>query len=185
MTLSKNRNLYWILLIIIALCGCGEDSGDSDGTSLLTPTYLLPDDNEISGWEGIDAHQEANDLDSLYELINGGAEIFIDNGFISAAFQTYNSCIGGVCSTAPVQLRIYDQGDSANSLAVYNRVGSGIGIPWDGAGTEARIDESALAAYTIEFWKSNFFVQVVIEDKTDEALNIAKLFASQISDAIG
>jgi hypothetical protein len=36
----------------------------------------------------------------------------------------------------------------------------------------------------VEFWQENFFVQVVIEEKSDEALNIAKLFASHVSSEI-
>ena len=173
----------WLMCITIpiVMSGCAEESGEGGKT----PADLLPGDNDISGWAGVGAYEEANDYDGLFDLINGGAEAFIDNGFVSAAFQFYENCIGNVCSTALVHLSIYDQGSEANAMAIYDRVATGIGIPWDGAGMEARIDEGGLATYMVEFWQRNFFIQVIIEEKTDEALNIAKLFASHVSSKIG
>ena len=74
--------------ILTLISGCGEGSGDDNngGKSLLSPVLLLPDDDEISGWKTMGAYEEANDYDSLYALINGGAQIYIDNGFVSAVF---------------------------------------------------------------------------------------------------
>jgi len=181
--------LYWLMCAaaLIVAFGCGEDSeGPENGNNtVLTPVDLLPDDDDISGWVTVGAAEEANDFDGLFDVINGGAEVFIDNGFVSAAFQIYNECIAGVCSTALVHLRIYDQGSEDNARATYDKVGTGIGIPWNGAGMEARVDESGLASYIVEFWQRNLYVQVIIEEKTDEALNVAKLFASQVSSEIG
>ena len=171
------------IVVAVAITGCSEDSED-DSTPILSPVDLLVDDDDISGWRSIGSYDEANDFDGLYDLIDGGAEQYIDEGFVSAAFQIYESCVGEVCRLAKVTLRIYDQGESENARAVYEKVSTGIGIPWGGAGTEARIDESGLASYTVEFWEQNFFVQVVIDDKSDDALNIVKLFASQVSSEI-
>jgi hypothetical protein len=110
--------------------------------------------------------------------------VFIDEGFVSAVFQMYEECINDVCSLVKVRLSIYDQGDSENARAVYERASTGISIPWDGAGTESRIDESRPDNYVVEFWQRNFFIQVLIEEKTDKSLNVAKLFASHISSRI-
>jgi len=175
----------WFICIValIVMSGCEKDE---TGKAMLTPVDLIPDDNEISGWAGVGAYEEASDYDSLYALIDGAAEVYIDNGFVSAVFQQYASCsTEPACITSAVHLRIYDQGNEANARKIYDKVATGIGIPWDGAGTEARIDESALASYTIEFWQKNFFIQVVVEEKTDPALNVAKLFASHVSSKIG
>ena len=173
--------LCWLvcLAILIATFGCGEESEDGGGKkAVFTPVDLLPYDNDISGWESVGAYEEANDYDAL-DVIDDEAEVFIDNGFVSAAFQQYAS------GALMVHLRIYDQGTEANAQATYDRVGIGFGIPWNGAGIEARIDETGLATYMVEFWQRNMFVQIIIEDKTDEALNVAKLFASHVSDRIG
>ena len=187
-TMIARLCLFMFMAIVIAMSGCDtnsdEDDNDNNGnglTTLLSPADLLPDDDAISGWESIGVYDEANDYDELYDLINGGAEVYIDNGFVSAAFQIYIDCVGGVCEDAAVHVRIYDQGSEANAAAVYDRVATGIGMPWHEAGMEARIDESALAVYTVEFWQRNMYVQVLIEEKSDAALNIAKLFASHVS----
>jgi len=168
------------IITIFAIYGCGEENSDGNN-SILSPIALLPTDNEISGWTTLGAYEEADDYESLYYIIDGGAQIYIDNGFISGAFQEYISTSGGIQLT----VRIYDQGSEANAKIVYDKVSTGIGIPWNGAGQEARIDESALASYIIEFYQRNLFVQVYIQRKTNEALNIAKLFASHISKRIG
>ena len=174
--------LIFSIAFLIFISSC--DDADNGGGSLLTPAYLLPDDDEISGWKILGAYEEANDYDSLYALINGGAEIFIDNGFISSVFQIYQRCVDGVCLGALLNLRIYDQANETNAKTTYDKVSTGISIPWKGAGTEARIDESGLASYMVEFWQRNFFVQVIIEEKSDDSLNIVKLFASHIASKI-
>ena len=169
--------LYFACIIsILVIYGCaGEDSDDS--SSILSPISLLPADNEISGWTTLGAYEEANDYESLYSIIDGGAQVYIDNGFISGAFQNYVSSVG----LLEVTVKIYDQGNEVNAKIVYDKISTGIGIPWNGAGKEARIDESALASYIIEFYQKNLFVQVFIQQKTDESLNIIELFASHIS----
>jgi hypothetical protein len=170
--------IFWIIctISILIIYGCGSESGD-DSSSILSPISLLPADNEISGWTTLGAYEEADDYESLYFIIDGGAQVYIDNGFMSGAFQHYISSVG----LLEVTVKIYDQGNEANAKIVYDKISTGIGIPWNGAGKEARIDESALASYIIEFYQKNLFVQVYIQQKTDEALNIAKLFASHIS----
>jgi len=167
------------LTFVFTIYGCSSD--DDNKSSLITPALLLPADDEISGWLSLGAYEEANDYDSLYEIIDGGAQVYIDNGFSSGAFQQYISSTG----KGTITLRIFDQGSEANASITYDKVSTGIGIPWSGAGEDARIDQTALASYTIEFWQRNFLIQVVIDEKTDEALNIAKLFASHISKNIG
>ncbi|MFC1713986.1 DUF6599 family protein [Candidatus Poribacteria bacterium] len=164
------------LAVMVIVSGCGENEGNVK--TLLTPVDLLPDDNDISGWVTLGAYDEANDNDGLYDIINGGAEIFIDEGFVSAVFQIYRGDMG------IVHLNIYDQESEINALATYERVSIGIGMPWNGAGAEARIDESGLDSYKVEFWQENFYVEIIIEERTEEALNVAKLFASYVSGQI-
>lgn len=181
--MGRNTFSYWLLFlfVILTICSCAREKTIND-QGILSPIALLPVDNEISGWGTLGSYIEADDYQSLYDIIDGGAQIFIDNGFESGVFQVYTGSIGG---GSDVTVRIYDQGSEANARTVYDKVAAGIDIPWNGAGTEARIDESALASYTIEFCQQNFFVQVIIEQKTDESLSIAELFATHISQKIG
>ncbi len=167
-------------ILIFSLFGCSDSDSENKG-SIITPMLLLPADNDISGWVSFGSYEEANDYNSLYDIIGIDAQVYIDNGFLSGVFQQYIDSAG----KGTIDIRIYDQGNEANASMTYTRIGSGIGIPWGGAGREARIDKTIVASYMIEFWQKNFFVQVIIDEKTDEALNIAKQFASYISKRIG
>ncbi|MBC8233148.1 hypothetical protein H8E77_26680, partial [bacterium] len=142
---------WWLICIaiLITMSGCKKES-EAGKKTVLTPVNLLPGDNDISGWIRENAYDEANDHDSLYALIDGAGEVFIENGFVSAAFQQYTS------GTLKVHLRIYNQGNEANAKKIYDKLFIGVGIPWDGAGTAARIDETGLASYMVEFWQRNF-----------------------------
>lgn len=182
-TRTPKSYLLICMAFLVIISGCTEESEDGD-RSMLSPADLLPDDDDISNWRGINIYSEANDYDSLYDFVGSEAGVFIDEGLVSAVFQMYEECINDVCSLIKVHLSIYDQGDSENARAVYERVSTGISIPWNGAGTESRIDESKLENYVVEFWHRNFFIQVLIEEKTDKSLNVAKLFASHISNEI-
>ncbi len=176
---------YWFicLIVLIIISGCAEESDDSD-RAMLAPNDLLPDDYDISAWRRMTIYDEASDFDSLHDFVGSEAGMFVDEGFVSAVFQKYEECINDVCSLVRIHLSVYDQGDSENAMAVYERANKGVSIPWDGAGTEARIDESELEEYVVEFWQRNFFIQVGIEEKSDESLNVVKLFASHISSGI-
>lgn len=145
---------------------------------------LLPADDAIKDWVHIGHYDKANNYDDLFDLINGGATLFANNGFKSAVFQIYEKPAEGVDNPPGLHLRIYDQWSEANAKAVYDIVDFDTSPPWNGAGEEARIDESGLAVYMVEFRQGDFFVQVIVEEKTDEALDTAKLFASYVSDRI-
>lgn len=171
------------LIILIMVSGCTEESGNGDDV-MMAPADLLPGDYDISAWRRANDYDEANDFDSLQEIVASEAEEIVDEGFVSAVFQTYEECINDICSLVRIHLSVYDQGDSESARAVYERLSTGIDIPWNGAGTESRVDESDLGTYTVEFWQENFFIQVSIEEKTDGSLNVVKLFASHVSSGI-
>jgi len=182
-TAISESSWFICLIILIIVFGCAGES-ENDHDVMMAPADLLPGDYDISAWRRANIYSEANDYDSLNEIVGSKAEEIMDEGFVSAVFQTYEECIDDACSLVRIHLNVYDQGSNESARAVYERVSTGIDIPWDGAGTEARIDESDLHSYTVEFWQQNFFIQVSIEEKTDESLNVVKLFASHVSSEI-
>lgn len=147
---------------------------------------LIPVDNEISGWNQSGPLQVAENETQLETYIDGEAQIYVDNGFVKFARQYYQGDISG--STKQLELRIFDMGDTVNAKAVYDDVGTGYETPWTEpghAGTEARIDETLLFDYKIDFWSDKFYVWITLyEEKTPAGLNIAQLFALNISTAI-
>lgn len=173
---KKTILLALILITVFIIYGCSDNESDGNNTPI-TPVLLLPFDNDINGWVSFGAYEEANDYDSLYNIIGKTAQTYIDNGFISGVFQEYIDSTG----KGTIYVRIYDHGEESNASMIYNKIANGIGVAWNGAGTEARIDEAYASNYIIEFWQKNFFVQVITDEKTADALSIAKLFATEIS----
>jgi hypothetical protein len=145
---------------------------------------LVPADNEITGWTRSSALQICENSTQLFALIDGEGQPYVDNGFTKCAFQTYS----GTISSAPVELklRIFDMGDSVNARKIYVAVAAGSETPWTGnnAGLEARIDASMQFAYRVDFRDNEFYVSNEVSDKSDAALDVAKLFALNVSGAI-
>jgi len=150
---------------------------------------LVPLDNEISGWNRTSAMQIAENEAQLWDLINGEGQVYIDNGFEKCAFQNYTGDVGSTPSVE-LKLRIFDQGDTVNAKEVYDAVALGTETPWNEtghAGVEARYRlESGMVInyYVLEFWDEEFFVWIEIDDESQAALDVAKLFALNISSAI-
>lgn len=178
----KKLLLIPILLILFLACT------DEDGPQITDVIDLVPVDNEISGWVRDGDMDVAENETQLYDLINGEGVVYVDNGFVKSAFQDYQGEVTG--NLRSIRLRIFDMGDTTNARAVYHdsRIETGAETPWTEtghAGAEARIDETLLFDYRIDFWEDRFYVEIVIfDEKTPQGLNIAKLFALNVSQAI-
>jgi hypothetical protein len=171
-----------LLVACIASCSNNEENG-GNGEGTIFPWDLFPGDNEISGWVKDGAAETATTTQELWDLINGEGQVYIDHGFSSCGRQVYDGSLSG----SPVEIHylyIYDQGTDSNAVDVYNDPRSGLGSPWtdDPAGTEARINDTGLDSYTIDFYQSKYFVKITIMRKNNEALDVIKLFCHNISD---
>jgi hypothetical protein len=169
---------FAITVLLLFSSGCRKkEQGGTTGKDLVD---LMPTDNEISNWARSGTMSTAENETQLCALIDGAAPLYTDNGFVKCAFQDYKS------STDSLEVRIYDQTDSTGAKNVYHNTASGTGTPWttDPAGTEARIDETLLFDYRIDFRQDKFFVSITIYNKTQSALDVAKFFAQNISSAI-
>ncbi|HIE26236.1 TPA: hypothetical protein EYP66_03000 [Candidatus Poribacteria bacterium] len=186
MSWKFDKQILYMAIAIIAtsfFISCGEENGDIDGIGSeekakdITPIELLPRDNDISGWMRDGTFSEATNYASLYDLIDGAAQRFIDNGFVSAVFQNYRDASG-----LQLELRIYDMDSDENARRVYDELAPASIIPWIDIVDAGRIDNSALAAYSVEFQYEHIFVQDIIHEKSDRSLEIAKMFASHVID---
>lgn len=167
------------LIFLFTFCATETQEGQKDVVE------LLPTDGEISGWTRSGGMQVANNETELFGLIDGEGQVYVDNGFVKCAFQTYTGDIAG--TSIDLALRIFDMGNTTNAKNVYDDVGTGQETPWtdNHAGVEARIDETLLFDYKIDFWDDRFYVWITIyENKTQAALDVAKLFALNVSEAI-
>jgi len=169
-----------LALLVMGIAGCPEPPPNLPRN----PVELLPSDNEVSGWSRSGTMQIAENSTQLFALIDGPGQIFVDHGFVKCAFQNYSGSVGG--NPVILDLRIFDVDDTTNARAVYGAIAAGTETPWSGshAGVEARIDDSPLTAYNLDFWDGRFYVWLTIADKANAALDVAKLFAMNVSQAI-
>jgi hypothetical protein len=142
------------------------------------PDDLLPQDGEVQGWTRSGAIRSASDDEGLYDLINGAADFYIGHNFKAFAGQTYEDSRGWL-----LEVEIYDVGEPAHARALFRdpkRAQTPNRFLKD-LDTEARVDESRVLDYGVEFRKGRFFVRVMVFEQGEDALNAAVLFAVQLS----
>ncbi len=173
----KNKKTLLVLVSLLAMfVFCTKEQEKT-----LDVVDLIPQDNEISGWTRSSAMQLAENETQLYSLIDGEADGYVTRGFVKCAFQSYLDAQGLI----ELRLRIFDQGDSVNAKSVYDFKATGSETPWtdNNAGSEARYKVEGFS-YTLEFWSERFYVYINIADNTQAGLDVAKLFALNVSEAI-
>jgi hypothetical protein len=129
---------------------------------------LFPEEGEVKGWSPVDSIEFAAG-DDLYLLIDGGAEIYHEFGFLSAGYGGYKSE-----QNQTVNLEIYEMSDPGAAYGMFTfKTGS--------SGTDFRGGcQGWLESYYLNFWGENYLVTVVALDTG--ALGISGL--QRISQAV-
>jgi len=85
-----------------------------------------------------------------------------------------------------LEVYIFNQGTPQNAQDLYENpfAKPGHGKETPDLGEKARIDMTPLFSYGVDFVQKGFFVRVIIQDKTEEGLNVALSFAHKISKRI-
>jgi hypothetical protein len=158
------RHVTLLLVIVLLLCRCGSDDNSAE---LLEPSDLLPLDGEISGWQWDGSPASATDQASLYDLIDGGAEEFVERGFVSGVLHRYRGSLEGAAAT--VELFIADQGSQSNASDIYDQREERLLFAEELELTyavDARIDEAtSLDGIILDYWQQRFYVQVGIDNR--------------------
>ncbi len=163
---------------------CGEDN--SPGGGLSDVSDFLPGDGEIAGWSKDGASRQASDEPSLYDMIDGGASVFVEWDFRQGVEQGYAGTVAG--ETARALLRVFDQGSDHNAAGVFEdeRVAPPGAFPWDDAGDSARVRTDLFQDQGIDLRQDRYYVEVRVGNGGDRdvALNVAELFAIHVSEKI-
>ena len=169
--------LFALLLVLPIGISCGDKSTEGEGT-IVEAEDLLPRDDDIQGWKRSGEIRTATTYDELYDHINGGAVVYIDHGFAAYAGQLYVGP-GGM----ELEVDVYDQGSAEQASELYHNpsLDPGVSRTVEDLGEDARVDEGGLFHYGVEFIGDRFFVRIIIQDKSDDGLNTAMLFALHIA----
>ncbi len=109
--------------------------------------------------------------DTLYEYINGAAEVFLNYDFVQLAMQTYRSPEGG-----EIVVEVYDQGALENAFGMYAQEKTSAGEFLE-IGAEGYYEEGVLNFYT-----GKYYVKMSGLDATEKAM---KKVAAAVNEAIG
>ena len=157
------------------------DQGSERPEKLLGLMTFLPVDDEIPGWKCSAKLLRASNEEELYRIFNGGASLYIQHGFRSFAGQSYKGP-----KRTELEVYLFDQGTSQTAGDLYeNPYAKPLRMEAIAdLGEKARIDSTPLFAYGVDLIQKGFFVRVIIQDKTEEGLNVAISFARSISKRI-
>ncbi|MFH1757838.1 MAG: DUF6599 family protein [Pseudomonadota bacterium] len=138
-------------------------------------------DDDIPGWKRSEKILKASNDEELYKIFNGGAGLYTKHGFHSFVGQNYKGAKG-----TELEVYIFDQRTPQNAEDLYenpftkpSRIKEIANL-----GEKARIDMTPLFCYGVDFIQKGFFVRVIIQDRTEEGLNVAISFARSISKRI-
>ncbi len=161
----KNVGASRIIVICILLFTIKIAGGHAMKRSL---SQLLPD--EVPGWS-IEDGDHFYDAKTLYDYIDGGAELFLSFGFQQVINRIY---------TAPDQpdilLDIFDMGNSRNAYGVFSHSREKEDSTF-GQGSQ-------YVAGLLLFWKGRYYVSILFTPETEKAKAAAFSIAGHIEKSI-
>ncbi|MBI4773276.1 MAG: hypothetical protein HY788_03685 [Deltaproteobacteria bacterium] len=126
---------------------------------------------EIQGWKA-QGEDETYNSETLFALINGGAELYLSYGFREAWVRRYMGP-----EKREISLEIYDMGRSEDAFGVFSseRQDEDIGI---GQGSE-------YGGGLLRFWKDRFFVSLTTTGEESRVRDVMIRLAEETAKAIG
>jgi len=141
---------------------------------------LLPENNEIPGWfkDRVTKLEKNHQRFSRYplELLTCGAAQGVIQKYVT---DTHRSAF--------LEIALYDMRNRINATRIYNKLSIKTEKQWpiDTSAAEARVDDSRLFTYLIDFRKEHYFVRIIAGGKNLNSLKTGKQFAQTISTRIG
>jgi len=139
-------------------------------------TQYLPAGRSPDGWIAQGDGQIARGED-LYQLIDGGAEIFHEYGFEQAVFMSYERKNGDEDKRS-INLEIYEMESPAGAYGMYTFRSSERGEEVS-IGNGGRLED-----YYLNFWKGNVFVSVIGFDSDQVTAEGVKAIAAAVETRI-
>jgi hypothetical protein len=147
-------------MVLAALAGCG-------GTP--SPASRVPASNEVSGWTLAGWPTVVDNDTALYNQIDGGAPKYMDRGWKSSVYATYQQ------GDSIVEVAVHDMGtpDNAQSLFEFDLPVSRVQI---NNLPSAVVDLGLPNAYAAEAVVGQYCIEVSIDDRSDAALDDVQRF---------
>ena len=158
---------------IVALCcliGCrAAQPSPTPEAALPSPEQALPDAGAVPGWSMAD-EVRTYDRDTLFDFMNGAADLYFTFGFDLLAVGEYVHADG-----AQLRIEVYRTATDADAygLFTYNAYGEPIEL-----GVEGRL----ASGDGLSFWQRRTFVQMLGRDSVDDGA--LRAFAEAVASAL-
>jgi len=166
------RKAYMLILVpalCVSLAGCGEKGGRSELAA------LLPDPGSVAGAGDMGEVLEYEET-TLYDFLNGGAELYFDYGIARIASAEYSTAAGKA-----VEVSVYDMQSPAGAFGIYSSA------RYAGAEFVCVGNEGMLSASSLDFWKGKYYCRLVTFDSEPETrevmLELGRVLAGNIKGA--
>jgi hypothetical protein len=174
---NNERVLFRVVLCVLISCLIASFSAVNpqaeEPPSQEPLLRLLPLESDLKGWK-LDGEPQTAEGMGLFELINGGAEEYVKEGFRRAVIATYINSEG-----KRINLDIYEMLSPESTRSIYRKKAGD-------KGTKVPIgEEAALEDYYLNFRKGAYQVTLSGYDTQKETLEwllqIGRLVAERIS----
>jgi len=170
-----------LLLPAAVFVSCDKSDSTSD-PAVVTIIDLLPRDNEISGWNRSARAWAARNKEELQNEIDGGFEIFFNQGFVEGAMQSYTGSVNAH-SVVDCYVEVYDQRDSQGSRGLFDDPEKAFSNPIAPArppSADAQIQKDVFS-YRMKFTKGKYYVTITVGSSDDKAQEVIEIFGNNIA----
>jgi len=167
----RKCELFFVAILVMGgllICGCGRESETTGG---LNSADFLPDKVDPAGFER-SSEVETYAGESLFEYINGGAEVYHQYGFIEVATAYYSR------DQIEIVVDIYRFGDPDNAYGLFSSL-----RPLEPTFAQYGVEGFA-SGTTIDFVKGSFLVRLVAYDESPETSSSLRSLAKAFDDLI-
>lgn len=156
MTIRKTQLILTCVAVVFAVAGCGGGATDPTDTGVEIAAAAV----ELEGWR-LDGEPMIYVGESLFELINGGAELYHQHGFVQALAAEYVDD-----DDRAIALEVFEMSDLDGTAAIYAAKTGGSGEP------AAIGDEAAVESYYLNT-RTGCFLITITGFSSDETTNQA------------
>jgi hypothetical protein len=152
---------------VCIVCGCRKSLDPGAGAD---PADLLPENDDISGFQKKGSAAVMTDYQSIMDAIDGAAEKYIDYGFVEGAQQMFSN------GSVDIDVQILNHSSAENAEGIFNEFYPSSPEVLSSGNPKVVIEHALLTGYTLYYMRDNIFIQIFTFDKSNFSLNMAKQF---------
>ena len=150
--------LLLVTALVLLAAGCG---GGGSEPAILHPEDFLPPGTDAMKKNGVAT--TATDVSGLEDIVNGGFEVYVSNGFREMVAQDYAGTVGG--SSTNIRVWIFDQGTAENEATLNEELV--LEGTWERASVDERFELTQSDGSPVVVPAGRLWISIFPSNKTD------------------